>query len=81
MIQLTQEEIQTLTKFKEDKTKISYELGVLESEIIFFQNQKEKVKEKFLKLTEEEEQIGKELFAKYGDGTIDLEQGIFSPIK
>ena len=45
MIQLTQEEIQTLTKFKEDKTNISYELGVLESEIIFLQNQKEKVKE------------------------------------
>ena len=64
MIQLTQEEIQTLTKFKEDKTNISYELGVLESEIIFLQKQKEKVKEKFLNLTEEEEQICKELFAK-----------------
>ena len=81
MKQLTQEEIQTLTKFKEDKTKISYELGVLESEIIFLQNQKEKVKEKFLKLTEEEEQIGKELFTKYGDGTIDLVQGMFFPVK
>jgi hypothetical protein len=81
MMQLTQEEIQTLTKFKEDKTKISYELGVLESEIIFLQKQKEKIKEKFLNLTEEEEQIGKELFAKYGDGTIDLVQGIFSPVK
>lgn len=81
MKQLTQEEIQILTKFKEDKTKISYELGVLESEIIFLQKQKEKIKEKFLNLTEEEEQIGKELFVKYGDGTIDLVQGIFSPVK
>jgi hypothetical protein len=81
MVQLTEEEIQNLTKFKEEKNKIIYDLGLIESQIIDLQEQKEKSKIELLSLIKKEESLGKELFSKYGDGTIDLQQGIFSPIR
>ena len=43
--------------------------------------QKEQLKAEFLTIQEEEIKLGKELEEKYGNGTISLENGEFSPMK
>ena len=74
---LTQEEIQQVTKLREEFNSLTISAGEIEMQIINLQFQKEKIKDNFKKLQTQESVIVNELENKYGKGTISLETGEF----
>jgi hypothetical protein len=77
---LTQEEIQSLKNIQNNQSLLIEQLGLLEYRILLLEKEKEKLKQILQRQLEEEEQIGKQLQQKYGDGNIDLEKGEFIPV-
>jgi hypothetical protein len=53
--------------------------SLLEYKVLILEKEKEKLKQTLQNQIETEEQIGKQLQQKYGDGSIDLEKGEFIP--
>lgn len=76
---LTQEEIQSLKNIQNNQTLLIEQLGTLEYRILILEKEKQKLKQTLQNQLETEEQIGKQLQQKYGDGSIDLEKGEFIP--
>ena len=76
---LTKEEIQSLTDLKTKYDQLVNVLGEIEIQVIDLNLRKEQIKSSLISLKEEEIKIGKELEEKYGNGTISLEKGEFSP--
>ncbi len=76
---LTKEEIQTLTELKEKYNKLVIVLGETEAQVMDLELRKEQIKSNLVALKQDEVKIGKELEEKYGNGTISLESGKFSP--
>jgi stress response protein YsnF len=76
---LTKEEIQTLTELKEKYNKLVIVLGETEAQVMDLELRKEQIKSNLITLKQDEVKIGKELEEKYGNGTISLESGKFSP--
>jgi len=76
---LTKEEIQSLTDLKTKYNQLVNVLGEIEIQVIDLDLRKEQIKSSLISLKEEEIKIGKELEEKYGNGTISLEKGEFSP--
>jgi len=74
---LTQDEVQSLKNFRSLRISTLEQLGAYELTTIELEQQKEKTKEKFLKLLEEEEKFSDTLQQKYGNGTIDIDKGEF----
>lgn len=74
---LTQDEVQSLKNFRLLRISTLEQLGAYELTTIELEQQKEKTKEKFLKLLEEEEKFSNTLQQKYGNGTIDIDKGEF----
>jgi hypothetical protein len=74
---LTQEEITQLKSVRERRINLTENFGVIELRIQEFNNQKEILKEELRNLIQEENNLGKTLQQKYGDGSIDLEKGEF----
>ncbi|MDB4276912.1 hypothetical protein N9864_00155 [bacterium] len=74
---LTQEEIQQVTKLREEFNSLTISAGEIEMQIINLQLQKEKIKDNFIKLQTQESKVINELENKYGKGTISLETGEF----
>jgi hypothetical protein len=74
---LTQEEIQQVTKLREEFNSLTISAGEIEMQIINLQLQKEQIKDNFKKLQTQESVIVNELENKYGKGTISLETGEF----
>ena len=77
---LTQEEIQSLKTIQSNQSLLIEQLGLLEYKIQILELEKQKLKQTLQNQLEEEEQIGKQLQQKYGDGSIDLEKGEFIPV-
>ena len=77
---LTQEEIQSLKNVQSNQSLLIEQLGILEYKIQILELEKQKLKQTLQNQLEEEEQIGKQLQQKYGDGSIDLEKGEFIPV-
>jgi hypothetical protein len=77
---LTQEEIQSLKNIQSNQSLLIEQLGLLEYKILILEKEKEKLKQTLQNQIETEEQIGKQLQQKYGDGSIDLEKGEFIPV-
>jgi hypothetical protein len=77
---LTQEEIQSLKNIQSNQSLLIEQLGTLEYKILILEKEKEKLKQTLQNQIETEEQIGKQLQQKYGDGSIDLEKGEFIPV-
>jgi hypothetical protein len=77
---LTQEEIQSLKNIQSNQTLIIEQLGTLEYRILILEKEKQRLKQTLQNQLETEEQIGKQLQQKYGDGNIDLEKGEFIPV-
>lgn len=77
---LTQEEIQSLKTIQSNQLLLIEQLGLLEYKIQILELEKQKLKQTLQNQIEEEEQIGKQLQQKYGDGSIDLEKGEFIPV-
>jgi hypothetical protein len=77
---LTQEEIQSLKNIQSNQSLLIEQLGLLEYKIQILELEKQKLKQTLQNQLETEEQIGKQLQQKYGDGNIDLEKGEFIPV-
>ena len=77
-IKLSQEEIETLSKLQETQNNIITTLGQLEYNIQLLELQKESLTEQIEELKKSELKIGQDLTKKYGNGSIDLDTGIFT---
>ena len=77
---LTQEEIQSLKNIQNNQSLLIEQLGTLEYRILILEKEKQKLKQTLQNQIETEEQIGKQLQQKYGDGSIDLEKEEFIPV-
>jgi len=78
---LTKEEIKTLTDIQKRYKKLVEVLGENEFQLMNLELRKDQIKSNLVLIKEEEIKIGKELEEKYGNGTISLESGEFSPIE
>jgi stress response protein YsnF len=76
---LTTQEIEKLEKLKSNFDNLVQQIGNIEIQIMNLQLQKEELKMNLQEIKLEEINLGKELEDKYGNGTISLETGEFSP--
>ena len=74
---LTQEEITQLKSVQQDRINLVERFGILEIQKQEIKNQEQQLSSAYQELKQYEEQLGKQLKEKYGDGTIDLEKGEF----
>ncbi len=74
---LTQEEITQLKALQQDRINLIERFGVLEIQKQEIKNQEQQLSSAYQQLKQYEEQLGKQLQEKYGDGTINLEKGEF----
>lgn len=74
---LTQEEIAQLKNVRERRIQLVENFGILELRSQEINLQKENLTEEFKKLIQEENDLGRNLQQKYGDGSIDLDKGEF----
>ena len=78
---LTQEEIDKITKLKQQFEDLTGVAGNVEIQIMNLQLQKDQIKTNLQQLQQQEAVLAKELEEKYGNGTISLESGEFVPKK
>jgi len=78
---LTQEEIDKITKLKQQFEDLTGVAGNVEIQIMNLQLQKDQIKFNLQQLQQQEAVLAKELEEKYGNGTISLESGEFLPKK
>jgi hypothetical protein len=74
---LTQEEITQLKALQQDRINLVERFGILEIQKQEIKNQEQQLSSAYQQLKQYEEQLGKQLQEKYGDGTINLEKGEF----
>lgn len=77
-IKLSQEELDTLNQLQETQNNITNSLGQIEYSIQLLELQKEQLINSIEELKQTESKIGKDLMEKYGNGSIDLNLGIFT---
>ena len=77
-IKLSQEEVQTLNQLQSDQQTLVNSFGEVEMRIQLAEIKKDSLVEALTSLKNKEEEVGKMLQDKYGNGTIDLESGIFT---
>ena len=77
-IKLSEEEIQTLSQLQSNQQNLIKSFGEIEFKIQLAESQKDSLIETLNSLVEEEKEVGKKLQDKYGNGTIDLESGLFT---
>ena len=82
----TQEELDKITKLREENQNKIAQFGTIEVEILLtkqrldaLQNAKAAAEEEYVALQDSERDLVKELNNKYGAGTVDLESGEFIP--
>ena len=78
---LTQEEIDKITKLKQQFEDLTGVAGNVEIQIMNLKLQKDQIKFNLQQLQQQEAVLAKELEEKYGNGTISLESGEFLPKK
>jgi len=76
---LTEQEVQSLREFQQQRQTVAFELGNLELTQIDLDSRKEELETYYLELKTKEQQLGTELSNKYSNGSIDLEKGEFIP--
>ena len=77
-IKLSEEEIQTLSQLQSNQQNLIKSFGEIEFKIQLAESQKDSLIKTLNSLIEEEKGVGKKLQDKYGNGTIDLESGLFT---
>ena len=77
-IKLSQEEVQTLTQLQSDQQTLINSFGEVEMQIQLAEIKKDSLVEALTSLKNKEVEVGKMLQDKYGNGTINLESGIFT---
>ena len=76
---LTQEEIEKLQEIQQQNQAVALEFGNLELTKIQIETRREELVKYLSELRTSEQEFGKILYDKYGNGTIDLEKGEFIP--
>lgn len=76
---LTKEEIQSLKDLKVKFDQLVGVIGETEVQIMNLELRRDALKSNLISIQEEEMKLGKELEEKYGNGTISIEKGEFSP--
>ena len=76
---LTDEELKTIKEIQEQNQALALELGNLELVKIQVRDRYDELVDFYSKLKDKEQELGKELSNKYGNGTINLEAGEFVP--
>ncbi len=74
---LDPEEISEIKSTQETQEKLLNSFGELEFQIQTLELQKEKLVEQLEKYKTEEQNLANKLSTKYGNGTIDVEKGVF----
>ena len=74
---LTPEEISEIKSTQQTQEKLLNSFGELEFQIQTLELQKEKLVEQLEKYKTEEQNLANKLSTKYGNGTIDVEKGVF----
>jgi len=77
-IKLSQEELNVLNDLQSTQNQIIANLGQLEYNIQLLELQKEKLTEQIEELKKSETKVGQDLTQKYGNGSIDLNSGVFT---
>jgi len=77
---LSNEELDSLKNLKEQYHQTALTLGRLELEILNLAEEKEKIKQQFSDLKNQELELVNQIKTKYGEGSISLETGEFSPV-
>ena len=77
-IKLSEEEIQTLSQLQSDQQTLINSFGEVEMQIQLAEIKKDSLVEALTSLKNKEVEVGKMFQDKYGNGTIDLESGIFT---
>ena len=80
-IKLIQEELTKIQEFRKINDDLNWNFGQIETNLVALQVQKDKLKEQFIKINEDQNEFAKSLNTKYGDGTIKLETGEFVPVQ
>jgi len=75
---LTESEILQIKELQEQQDSLITSFGQLEYQIQLLEIQKKKLIEDLEKLRKKEKDIAQELTQKYGNGTINIEEGIFT---
>ena len=76
---LSQEELNTIRELQEKNRALVLELGEIELITLNLGKRKESAVKFLEDLRTQEQDFGKQLSEKYGDGTVDLQSGEFAP--
>jgi hypothetical protein len=74
---LTEQELQQIKELQQQQETLIANFGQIEYQIQVLELQKEKFVEQLEQIRIKETEVAKELSQKYGNGSIDLEKGIF----
>jgi hypothetical protein len=77
-IKLSQTEIDSIKELQQKQQDLIAKFGQLEYQIQLLELQKDQLVETIGGLQQDEQKIGAELTQKYGNGTVDLESGMFT---
>ena len=76
-IVLTQEEIQSLVSLQQKQNEFIIQLGQIEYQVNSLDKQKKEIKDNINQFEQDQLMLSKNLKEKYGEGTINLENGEF----
>tara|TARA_B100001093_G_scaffold237161_1_gene227273 strand:+ start:1768 stop:2022 length:255 start_codon:yes stop_codon:yes gene_type:complete len=76
-IVLTQEEIQSLVSLQQKQNEFIIQLGQIEYQVNSLDKQKKEIKNNINQFEQDQLMLSKNLKEKYGEGTINLENGEF----
>lgn len=80
VIKLTKEELTELLQSGEDKKIIIQQLGSLEVQKQSLNQQKQKLLQVYDSIAQRQNSLAKQLEDKYGRGTVNIDDGTFTPI-
>jgi hypothetical protein len=77
-IQLSQEELNSIKELQTLQQTLINQFGQVEYQLQILEAQKDKLVDSLAKLQEDEANLGKVLTEKYGNGTINIDSGLFT---
>jgi len=78
-VTLTAEEIQKFKEFQFKNQELINVLGQIEFQKLNLEITRDNIKQEMLSASEEQNNYGRDIQTKYGEGSIDIEKGLFIP--
>ena len=79
-VTLTTEELDKFKEFQSRTNDLTIVLGQIEMQKLSLESTRDNVKEELGKLTQEQNDFASEIQSKYGEGTLDITTGEFTPV-